>query len=103
MPVRPITEAQTLQSLRDSDFDSLSALGEVVDNSIQADAKSVRIYFTESRRNEIGSVTFIDDGKGMTEDVLQNCLRLGWSSRLNDRSGRGRFGVGMTLGSVHEW
>lgn len=102
MPVRPITDAQTLESLRDSDFDSLSALGEVVDNSIQAEAKSIRVQFVESGNHQIKSVTFIDDGKGMNSEVLQNCLRLGWSSRFNDRSGIGRFGVGMTLGAVHE-
>jgi hypothetical protein len=27
---------------------------------------------------------------------------MGWSSRYNDRTGIGRFGVGMTLGAIHE-
>ena len=41
MSVKPFSAGHTLESLRDSDFDSCSALGEVVDNSIQANAKTV--------------------------------------------------------------
>jgi len=44
----------------------------------------------------------MDNGTGMDTQVLQHCLRLGWSSRYNDRTGIGRFGVGMTLGAIHE-
>ena len=102
MSVKPFSAGHTLESLRDSDFDSYSALGEVVDNSIQADAESVRIYFSLLTRDQIKSVIFIDDGNGMSKETIQNCLRLGWSSRYNDRSGIGRFGVGMTLGAIHE-
>lgn len=102
MSVKPFSSSHTLESLRDSDFDSCSALGEVIDNSIQANAKSVRVNFSKLNNDQINSVTFIDDGDGMTEETIQHCLRLGWSSRYNDRSGIGRFGVGMTLGAIHE-
>jgi hypothetical protein len=102
MSVKPFSAGHTLESLRDSDFDSCSALGEVVDNSIQANAESVRIYFSTLNTDQIKSVVFIDDGDGMSKEIIQNCLRLGWSSRYNDRSGIGRFGVGMTLGAIHE-
>lgn len=102
MSVKPFSAGHTLESLRDSDFDSCSALGEVVDNSIQANAESVRIYFSTLNKDQINKVVFIDDGDGMSKEIIQNCLRLGWSSRYNDRSGIGRFGVGMTLGAIHE-
>jgi len=67
MSVKPFSAGHTLESLRDSDFDSCSALGEVVDNSIQANAKSIRVYFTNRNRDQIKNVIFIDDGDGMTE------------------------------------
>ena len=38
----------------------------------------------------------------MDADTLASCLKLGWSSRFNDRTGIGRFGVGMVLGAIHE-
>lgn len=104
MSVSPFVESQTFESLRVSDFDCYSAYGEAIDNSIQANARNVRIFFSPSKTdsNYIGQVVFIDDGKGMDEVLLQHCLRLGYSSRYGDRSGIGRFGVGMTLGAIHE-
>lgn len=94
-----------IESLRESDFNSLSAFGEVIDNSLQANADNIRIRFEvieNGKRKDISSIAFADDGTGMTEEVLSNCLTLGWSSRYNDRDGIGRFGVGMTLGAIHE-
>jgi hypothetical protein len=98
-----------IQSLRNSDFDCYSAYGEVIDNSIQANAKNIHIEFeTISRgvgRNQkevINKMIFFDDGIGMSPDILENCLTLGYSSRYNDRSGIGRFGVGATLAALHE-
>ena len=38
----------------------------------------------------------------MDTATLHACLKLGWSSRYNDRGGIGRFGVGMVLGAIHE-
>ena len=37
----------------------------------------------------------------MDTATLHACLKLGWSSRYNDRGGIGRFGVGMVLGAIH--
>lgn len=102
MGVKPFAAGNTLESLRDSDFDSCSAYGEVVDNSIQAEAENIRILFEPKGKDHISRIIFMDDGKGMPPEILQNCLRLGWSSRYNDRAGIGRFGVGMTLGAIHE-
>jgi hypothetical protein len=102
MGVKPFAAGNTLESLRDSDFDSCSAYGEVIDNSLQANATQIKIHFEEKGRGQIGRVIFMDDGDGMDLETIQNCLRLGWSSRYNDRSGIGRFGVGMTLGAIHE-
>ena len=83
--------------MRDSDFDCYSAYAEAIDNSIQANATEVNIRFdTEKRRGNyehIKSIAFIDDGDGMDQDLIHNCLVLGYSSRFNDRSGIGRFGV----------
>jgi len=98
-----------IHSLRKSDFDCYSAYGEVIDNSVQAKAKNIKIEFDSisrgSGRNQkeiINKVIFGDDGVGMDKETLENCLTLGWSSRYNDRNGIGRFGVGATLAALHE-
>ena len=104
--VRLFQDFNAIESLRNSDFDSLSAYGEVVDNSIEADSQHIRIKFDtkEGRKgyHHIERVAFGDDGRGMSHTELHNCLQLGWSSRYNSRKGIGRFGVGMTLAAIHE-
>ena len=103
-----IEQGTALESMRASDFDCYSAYGEVIDNSIQANATQIRIEIEEkqdrhnTRHKKIGRILFADNGSGMDVDLLHKCLTLGHSSRYNDRSGIGRFGVGMTLGAIHE-
>jgi len=104
-----INDALALQSFRHSDFDVYSAYGEVVDNSIQANATWVKIKIDSSIKNQpgrtyytINEVVFSDNGIGMDKQVLINCLGMGYSSRYGDRSGIGRFGVGMTLASINQ-
>ncbi|MEQ8470614.1 MAG: ATP-binding protein [Marinoscillum sp.] len=108
--VRFVSDATALLSMRDSDFDAYSAIGEVIDNSIQAEAKEIKILVKAHKesRQRIGEfqvvdwVAFGDDGYGMNAETLHRCLQLGFSSRYNDRSGIGRFGVGMTLGAINQ-
>jgi hypothetical protein len=87
--------------MRNSSFDELSAYGEVIDNSIQADASFVKMKL-ETTTSQIRTLAFGDDGCGMNSNDLQSCLSVGWSSRYNDRTGIGRFGVGMKLGAIHQ-
>ena len=106
MTVRFFQDINAIDSLRSSDFDALSAYGEVIDNSIQAQAKTIKLKFnTETRSYNyelIVNVVFGDDGIGMDMETLHRCMQLGWSSRYNNRNGIGRFGVGMTLAAIHE-
>jgi hypothetical protein len=104
-----INEARALESFRNSDFDVYSAYGEVVDNSVQAEATWVKIKMETNIKEQpgrpyykINEIVFSDNGKGMSKEVLDNCLAMGYSSRYNDRSGIGRFGVGMTLASINQ-
>jgi hypothetical protein len=104
--------SQAIQSLRDSDFDTCSAVGEVIDNSLQAEATVIHLRVKErelpakGRRpdgvKEISEIAFGDNGTGMDKDTLHRCMQLGFSTRYNDRSGIGRFGVGMTLGAINQ-
>ncbi len=103
-----VNDGAALQSMRNSDFDAYSAVGEVIDNSIQAQAENIRIEVkykppqTTKAQSPITSVAFGDDGIGMSKDVLHRCLQLGYSSRYNDRKGIGRFGVGATLAAINQ-
>lgn len=105
----PLVESgRALDSMRNSDFDVCSAYGEVIDNAIQAEAQNVKISMvykarTPAMKNEpIERIAFGDDGYGMDAEILHSCLQLGYSSRYNDRSGIGRFGVGATLAAINQ-
>ncbi len=103
---------RAVASLRESDFDTSSAVGEVIDNSLQAGATEIHIQTGEvelpirGRRKagatQILEFAFGDNGSGMDEETLHHCMQLGYSTRYNDRSGIGRFGVGMTLAAINQ-
>ena len=103
--IPPIRSGMAIRSLRNSDFDARSAICEVIDNSIQAGAKEIKIKVIlktppGKRILRPTKIIFGDDGKGMSMKILQYCLQLGYSDRYDDRKGIGRFGVGMTFGAI---
>jgi hypothetical protein len=106
-----IAADKALLSLRSSGHDYCSAVGEVVDNSLQADANTIRVrVFTtkktigkNKRATEVVERLAIgDDGDGMGVEVLHNALKLGYSTRYGDRTGMGRFGVGAKMGGISQ-
>ena len=108
MSVALVESGAALESMRNSDFDVYSAYGEVIDNAIQANATEIRVLIAfkpalaKHQREPIEFVAFGDNGIGMEQEVLHRCLQLGYSTRYNDRSGIGRFGVGATLAAINQ-
>ena len=100
----PLFFAQTLvSSLRDQGYnDTTSALCEHVDNAIQAKASEVRIYFRQigKRGAYTTDVAVLDNGAGMAPNVLKVAMAFGGSMNFNDRSGIGRFGMGMKTAAL---
>lgn len=93
------------QSMRNNDFSTEAALAEVIDNSIEANAKNIKIKIFQSippgkQKPRINKIVFGDDGIGMDKETIQYALQVGFSSRYNSRKGIGRFGVGMTYGAI---
>jgi len=96
---------KALQSLRNNDFSPFAAIAEVIDNSIEAEAKTIKIKIKSKvpeglRKPRPVLIAFGDDGHGMNKNDLQFCMRYGHSTRYNSRKGIGRFGVGMTNGAI---
>lgn len=91
-----------LESWRDAGFDLTTAVGEVVDNSIEARAMTVKIhtYPGGSSPKRIDSIAFADDGTGIDPQILPHVLSIGFSTRYNKRDGLGRFGVGLKLAAL---
>jgi hypothetical protein len=93
---------RALESWRDAGFDLTAAVGEVVDNSIEAGATIVRVqtFPRGERPKAIDTVAFSDDGNGVQPEILPHVLSLGFSTRYGQRSGMGRFGVGLKLAGL---
>ena len=98
------------ESLRYNDYSAQNGLGEIVDNSVEAGAAHIAVMVTVEKvrkpgkkkaTDQITEIAVIDDGCGMNQDTLHRCLALGESIREHSgMRGIGRFGVGMTLGSI---
>jgi anti-sigma regulatory factor (Ser/Thr protein kinase) len=92
-----------IHSTRDSGYKSTaSAISELVDNAIQAKARHVDVTIKTASDADKQDLTIAvsDDGVGMDSATLLQALRFGGSSRYNDRSGMGRFGMGLPNASV---
>jgi len=90
-------------STRDSGYKSTaSAVAELVDNAIQAEATCIRITIeSNSNDGEQGlRVQIADNGVGMDRPTLIQAMRFGGSGRYNNRSGMGRFGMGLPNASL---
>lgn len=91
-----------IQATRDAGYKGTpSALAELVDNSLQAGAASVCIRILSMPGKTI-DVAVLDDGAGMDKRMLRQSLRFGGSSRFNDRSSLGRYGMGLPNASFSQ-
>lgn len=93
-------------ALRSSGYKSIdSAVAEIIDNSIEAQAHNIFIIMKEhvdpvTNRKAIYEFVILDDGTGMDIDQLAQCLGIGFTTR-SGRKGMGRFGVGLPQASLH--
>lgn len=100
-----------LQSFRDGGYNFTDAIGEIVDNAIQAGARKIKFDWefrsvkrgkSPKPKREIVSLGIADDGQGIAAGILANVLTIGFSTRYNSREGIGRFGVGFKLASISQ-
>lgn len=91
-----------ISAVRDSGYNhTSSALAELIDNSIEAGARTIQIRFEKLPHGDV-TVAVLDDGDGMKRSVLQSALQFGGTSRFNCRSGVGRFGMGLPNSSLSQ-
>lgn len=104
-PVPFIKTGQALQSLRDSGYSVEAAFGEVIDNSIEADANNIDIHLFEGKNKAgkkcVTQIAFLDDGKGMEPEMLQYYPQIGFSTRYMSTDTIGKYGVGAKLAALN--
>ncbi|MGP3967390.1 ATP-binding protein [Streptomyces sp. 6N223] len=92
---------RALDSMRDAGFDLTAAIGEPLDNSIEADATLIRVLPVFGRgKKTIDNILITDNGVGIDPTQMHHVLSMGYSSRYGQRQGLGRFGVGLKLAGL---
>lgn len=102
LTLRP-SAARLLESMRDIGYSFESALADIVDNSISAEAGEIRII-NDLDEAEQPYLAILDDGRGMPADELTAAMRHGSRSPRETRElgDLGRFGLGMKTASFSQ-
>jgi len=97
---RPKNEIKTLRKIG---YTLETSIADILDNSITANAKNIKIDIPISDKEE-PYVSIIDDGHGMTKEDLIESMRLGCKDPDDEREpgDLGRFGSGMKTASFSQ-
>ncbi|MDQ2947472.1 MAG: ATP-binding protein [Acidobacteriota bacterium] len=100
-----VADANFVVATRDSGYRNIvAAISELIDNALQAKASNVHIFVIEEKveRERALTIGILDDGTGMNPVELRQALRFGGTNRFGDRSGLGRYGMGLPNSSVSQ-
>jgi hypothetical protein len=101
VPIPPRPSAM-IESLRSVGYETTTAVADIIDNSISADATEIRVDFHWDGRNSV--VTILDNGRGMNTEQLLEAMRLGTKGprEKREKSDLGRFGLGLKTASFSQ-
>jgi hypothetical protein len=99
--------AKYIENQRSSGYKStVYAMAEIVDNSVDANATKVDIFFSEKesytgqrKRVLLNRIYFVDNGSGMAAERLNGCLTFAEGAGKSDKR-IGSFGVGLPNSSI---
>ncbi|HET7463293.1 MAG TPA: ATP-binding protein [Longimicrobium sp.] len=99
--VPPAADA-LLESFRGMGYSPGAAIADLIDNSIAAGARRVRVEFIWRAGGSV--VRIVDDGRGMTEAELVEAMRPGGRNPLARREADdlGRFGLGLKTAALSQ-
>ncbi|WFU31307.1 ATP-binding protein [Bradyrhizobium brasilense] len=87
-----------IMGLRDTGYEFDTAVADILDNSIAADAKNIDLRIDMDLRGNI-TLSLADDGCGMNRDDLLNAMTYGAKLRPNPAS-LGKYGLGLKTAST---
>jgi hypothetical protein len=90
----------TARALSRVGYDLAQALSDLVDNSIDAEAKHVSVVFHRDDKR-IVAVTVADDGRGMDSQALESSMQFGVQINHDDHD-LGTFGLGLKSASLSQ-
>lgn len=98
----PPRASAMIEALRGLGYNTATALADIIDNSIAAQAKTIDLRFVWSGKES--RIEVQDDGNGMSAAALDKAMRLGEKNPLEQRSADdlGRFGLGLKTASFSQ-
>lgn len=98
----PPSAASLTASLRDLGYSLETAVADLIDNSISADATDIQIFCDISRSAPV--LVIADNGRGMSEDEVIAAMRHGATDPRRERGPKdlGRFGLGLKTASFSQ-
>ena len=94
--------ASLMQSLRAFGYDISTAIADLIDNSITAQANTISVVFEWNNGDPLISIA--DNGYGMSETELFEAMKTGSKNPLDERTSDdlGRFGLGLKTASFSQ-
>lgn len=91
-----------IHALRDIGYSLETAIADIIDNSISANASIINIHINFDYKKSY--LAIIDNGIGMDEETLRNAMKLGSFDPLGTRKihDLGRFGLGLKTASFSQ-
>jgi len=90
--------ARLISSLRNTGYNSYSAIEDIIDNSI--DAQASRIEIRMGLINKTPQIQIVDNGMGMDSKTLDEALKLGSITDRDQVSDLGKYGMGLCTASI---
>ncbi|MFF2447917.1 ATP-binding protein [Neobacillus sp. NPDC058068] len=91
--------APVINALRSIGYNASTAIADLVDNSLDAKGTNIKINFEYG--NSDGTITIVDNGNGMDDEMLQTAMNIGSKDPRAKREANelGRFGMGLKTAS----
>ena len=91
-----------VESLRAFGYSPQTAIADLIDNSVSANSSIIDVHFRWDGHDSW--VAVLDNGDGMSEDVLREAMRAGSANPLDTRGAQdlGRFGLGLKTASFSQ-
>jgi hypothetical protein len=90
--------SRLVESLRDTGYTFPMSIADIIDNSIAAGATEIDLKLISEFDGNL-KLKIMDNGSGMTENELIECMKYGSKKRIDPKS-LGKFGMGLKTAST---
>jgi hypothetical protein len=94
----PPNFAKTVEALRSIGYSFEQAVADIVDNSVEAQCRTVLVRFVVGKRGGLRLI-IVDDGLGMDISTMVEAMRIGSDTNQSSK-GLGKYGLGLKLSTL---